>query len=58
MEFGSVCGAMLLVVGLYTVLWGKNKEAECEREAAKEQKSESNEEETGDLQVVVECNTH
>ncbi|KAJ8531272.1 hypothetical protein K7X08_026706 [Anisodus acutangulus] len=30
-RLGSVCGAILLVMGLYGVLWGKQKEAECKR---------------------------
>ncbi|XP_059281716.1 WAT1-related protein At1g43650 isoform X1 [Lycium ferocissimum] len=30
-HLGSVCGAILLVMGLYGVLWGKQKEAECKK---------------------------
>ncbi|XP_059630489.1 WAT1-related protein At1g43650-like [Cornus florida] len=40
---GSVCGALLLIGGLYSVLWGKNKEAKI---------SEPNDEN------VLECVTH
>ncbi|KAL3504472.1 hypothetical protein ACH5RR_034313 [Cinchona calisaya] len=60
LHLGSVCGAILLVGGLYCVLWGKNKEARIERETEKDQKSESNnEEEIGHVVLVlVECNTH
>ncbi|KAL3845433.1 hypothetical protein ACJIZ3_002836 [Penstemon smallii] len=38
---GSICGGMLLVGGLYCVLWGKNKEAEIE---ANKEKPDSKEE--------------
>lgn len=56
MSFGSVCGAMLLVGGLYCVLWGKNKEAKSEEEAAKchipESDMKSIEEESQETTVV------
>lgn len=52
--FGSVGGAVLLVCGLYSVLWGKNKEAKEE--------SVGNDEETPDDQTkegnILECITH
>ncbi|XP_028082022.1 WAT1-related protein At1g43650 isoform X2 [Camellia sinensis] len=41
LHVGSVCGAILLVGGLYGVLWGKNKEGKGE---TNEQKAESKEE--------------
>ncbi|GMP79359.1 hypothetical protein CsSME_00034936 [Camellia sinensis var. sinensis] len=40
-HWGSVCGALLLVGGLYGVLWGKHKEAEAK--LLLEQKSETKE---------------
>ncbi|KAK3012914.1 hypothetical protein RJ639_009671 [Escallonia herrerae] len=43
LHWGSVCGAILLVVGLYGALWGKIKEGEIQ---ANEQKSGTNEETT------------
>lgn len=48
---GSVSGAMLLVIGLYGVLWGKKKEAKIQTnqqkpETTNEQKAESKEETT------------
>ncbi|KAK3043898.1 hypothetical protein RJ639_000597 [Escallonia herrerae] len=43
LHWGSVCGAILLVVGLFGVLWGKMKEGKIE---ANEQKSGTNEETT------------
>ncbi|KAA8546565.1 hypothetical protein F0562_002696 [Nyssa sinensis] len=41
LHWGSVCGAVLLVAGLYSYLWGKNTEAKSEKS---EQKAESKEE--------------
>ncbi|KAA8537897.1 hypothetical protein F0562_027523 [Nyssa sinensis] len=41
LHWGSVCGALLLVGGLYSFLWGKNKEAKKE---TNEQKAETKEE--------------
>ncbi|XP_027090542.1 WAT1-related protein At1g43650-like [Coffea arabica] len=59
LHLGSVCGAILLVGGLYSVLWGKNQEAKCEGAAAKDQISEPEQEETGVVQVVVvKCNVN
>ncbi|CAK9147371.1 unnamed protein product [Ilex paraguariensis] len=47
LHWGSICGAILLVGGLYCVLWGKNKEAEME----------TNEQKTPDTKegTMVEC---
>lgn len=47
---GSVGGAVLLVVGLYSVLWGKNREDR--KSETNEQRQESKEE------IVLECITH
>lgn len=47
---GSVGGAVLLVVGLYCVLWGKNREDG--KSVTNEQRQESKEE------IVLECITH
>ncbi|CAA2964176.1 WAT1-related At1g43650 [Olea europaea subsp. europaea] len=30
LHWGSVCGAIMLVIGLYAILWGKNKERKAE----------------------------
>ncbi|KAK4843141.1 hypothetical protein QYF36_004497 [Acer negundo] len=49
--WGSVGGAVLLVVGLYSVLWGKNKEEDMV-------KSVRNDEENQDDQTQKECITH
>ncbi|KAL6962487.1 hypothetical protein U1Q18_037446, partial [Sarracenia purpurea var. burkii] len=49
LHLGSVLGAVLLVGGLYGVLWGKNKEG---KEETNEQKAEETKEET-----VLECIT-
>ncbi|PSS00064.1 WAT1-related protein [Actinidia chinensis var. chinensis] len=49
LHLGSVCGAVLLVGGMYGVLWGKNEEAKIK---TNEQKTESKED------VVLECITH
>ncbi|XP_057773696.1 WAT1-related protein At1g43650-like isoform X1 [Salvia miltiorrhiza] len=35
LHIGSICGGMLLVGGLYCVLWGKKREEEVEKEADK-----------------------
>ncbi|KAE8666586.1 WAT1-related protein [Hibiscus syriacus] len=51
LHWGSVAGVVLLVGGLYCVLWGKKRE-EGER-VTNEQKIDSNKEE-----IVVECITH
>ncbi|XP_022895195.1 WAT1-related protein At1g43650-like [Olea europaea var. sylvestris] len=40
--WGSVCGAIMLVIGLYGILWGKNKERKAE---TTEEKNVENEEE-------------
>ncbi|XP_034675225.1 WAT1-related protein At1g43650 isoform X1 [Vitis riparia] len=48
--WGSVGGAVLLVVGLYCVLWGKNREDG--KSVTNEQRQESKEE------IVLECITH
>uniref|UniRef100_A0A7N0UQR7 WAT1-related protein n=1 Tax=Kalanchoe fedtschenkoi TaxID=63787 RepID=A0A7N0UQR7_KALFE len=37
---GTLLGAVLIVVGLYTVLWGKSKEMEANRKAAKPAESQ------------------
>lgn len=44
-HLGSVCGAILLVGGLYSVLWGKNRDIQ-EKKLTNEQKSETKEETT------------
>ncbi|XP_009604082.1 WAT1-related protein At1g43650 isoform X1 [Nicotiana tomentosiformis] len=41
-HLGSVCGAILLVMGLYGVLWGKQKEAECNKKTSDQCKEEIN----------------
>ncbi|XP_057502825.1 WAT1-related protein At1g43650-like isoform X1 [Actinidia eriantha] len=48
LHLGSVCGAVLLVGGLYGVLWGKNREG---KRVASEQKSDSKE------RIILECIT-
>ncbi|KAA8546563.1 hypothetical protein F0562_002698 [Nyssa sinensis] len=49
LHWGSVCGAILLVGGLYSVLWGKSKEGKSE---TNEQRSETKEE------TILESITH
>lgn len=41
-KIDSVCGAILLVMGLYGVLWGKQKEAECNKKTSDQCKEEIN----------------
>ncbi|KAL2503728.1 WAT1-related protein [Abeliophyllum distichum] len=45
LHWGSVCGAIMLIIGLYAILWGKNNERKAERSA---EKPENNEERTLD----------
>ncbi|PIA41126.1 hypothetical protein AQUCO_02300137v1 [Aquilegia coerulea] len=51
MHWGSVCGALLLVGGLFGVLWGKKKE-ECHEKETKTRSQVDN------VDVVLECITH
>ncbi|XP_042492883.1 WAT1-related protein At1g43650-like [Macadamia integrifolia] len=54
MHWGSVGGAILIVVGLYSVLWGKKKEKEVETSVTNEPRRRNEDKE----EIRLECITH